>query len=307
LAIPIALLCVKQFYSPTGSSINLGVGGALPPPLAWDVMRTTGVFASDAQHVSYIAFTLSLLAAALVGACRLRKESFVLSAGALATLTMMVVSGSRSIWFFAAAVALGAMAAAFLIRQASRARLRAATIPLAAGLVVFVLFATVFVRAYEAYTARNRSAGTFSEATVERVAGMFLPRNFWEVPLAGEGIGIATTGAAAVMTGDRALTLAENDWDRNLVELGLLGGSLLIILRVTFAIWLAKVSLRATRKGDAMALLLACFAVPTILVTPITMHTVYGHFAWFGAGLTMAAVKCASRPDESDIRGADAT
>ena len=49
--------------------------------LPMDLLRTTGVLASDAQHVMYIAFTLSLLAAVFVGAKLSRRQRYILIAG----------------------------------------------------------------------------------------------------------------------------------------------------------------------------------------------------------------------------------
>ena len=53
----------------------------------------------------------------------------------------------------------------------------------------------------------------------------------FEASIGGEGIGIATTGAAAFATGQRELTLAENDWDRNFIELGIFVGWIFVALR----------------------------------------------------------------------------
>ena len=74
LAVPIAFICVQQSFSPKGGWLNVGAGGAPPPSFADGLLRTTGVLASDAQHVMYIAFSLSLLVAVLVGG-RIIKET----------------------------------------------------------------------------------------------------------------------------------------------------------------------------------------------------------------------------------------
>ena len=131
LAVPIAFVCVKQFFSPRGGWLNVGAGGAPPPDFADDLLRTTGLLASDAQHVMYIAFTLSLLAAVFVGAKLSRKQRYVLIAGGIATFTMMIVSGSRGIWFQAAGVGLVAASSFFLTRAGISKRLRAIIVPLA--------------------------------------------------------------------------------------------------------------------------------------------------------------------------------
>lgn len=293
LAPAAAFVAVLQFFAPPGSWINLGAGGAIPPALAGDVLRTTGLMASDAQHYPYVLFTL---AASIVGYLLAFTKSARLRflAGISSSLVMMVVSGSRGIWMLGAATFLAVFGAAILARVDLAKRARAiGTAVLMAALVVG-LFSTVLYRAWEAYEERNRAARTFSAAIVERITGMFLPGWMFEASLTGEGIGIATTGAAAAMTGERALTLAENDWDRNFVELGLIGGWLFVGLRVAFSAWLVWIGIRAARSGEPTALVFASFAAPAILVTQITMHTVYGHLAWMAAGLTMAAARAAT-------------
>ena len=291
LAVPMAFVCVMQFFLPPGSWLNVGAGGAPPSMFVDNLMRTTGVLASDAQHAIYIAFTLSLLAARFVGASSSRKERYLLIAGGAATFTMMIVSGSRAVWFQAAGVGLVAVSAFFLTRASIRERLRGIMVALGAGLLVTALFATLFAGAYKGYEHRNLSARTFSGTTTERIAGLFLPKSMFEASIGGEGIGLGTTGAAAVLSGKRALTMGENDLDRNFIELGLFAGWIFVALRVTFALWLVSISVRAARKGDMRALLIASFAALAIFQMQITMHTVYAHLAWFAVGLTMAAAR----------------
>ena len=130
LAVPIAFICVQQFFLAQGGWINVGAGGAPPPGFADGLLRTTGVLASDAQHVMYIAFSLSLLAAVFVGAKLSRRQRYVLIAGAVATFVMMIVSGSRGIWFQAAGVSLVAASSFFLSRAGISKRLRAIIVTL---------------------------------------------------------------------------------------------------------------------------------------------------------------------------------
>jgi hypothetical protein len=295
LAIPIAFVCLKQFFSPPGGWINVGAGGVPPPMFAGGLLRTTGLLASDAQHVMYIAFTLSLLAAVLVAARSLRKER-LLVAGCIATFVMMTVSGSRQIWFEAVGVGLLTVASVFLMRASYSQKMRAIIVPLAGGLLVAAMFSTLFAGAYNAYQQRNTAAGTFSDATTLRIVNMVLPRSMFEASIGGEGIGIATTGAAVVLKGERMLTLAEGDWDRNFIELGLFAGWIFVALRIAFALWLVSISVRAARKGDPTALLLVSFAAFAILQSQITMHTAYAHLSWFAVGLTMAAARFALAP-----------
>src|SRR5262249_33539762 len=87
LAVSIALICVKQFYSSPGGWINVGAGGNPPPMFADGILRTTGLLASDAQHVFYLVFTLSVLVATLIGAKLSKRDRFLLIMGGVATFT----------------------------------------------------------------------------------------------------------------------------------------------------------------------------------------------------------------------------
>ena len=143
LAVPIAFICVQQSFSPRGGWLNVGAGGAPPPNFADGLLRTTGVLASDAQHAMYIAFCLSLLVAVFVGGTLSRTQRYVLIAGTVATFAMMIVSGSRSIWFQAAGLSLVTAYSFFLSRASISNRLRAIILPLAGGLAVIALFSTL--------------------------------------------------------------------------------------------------------------------------------------------------------------------
>ena len=295
LAVPIALVCVEQFFSP-GGRLNVGAGGVPPSIFADGLLRTTGLLASDAQQVTYISFSLSVVSAVLVSSNLPKKQTLWLFAGLIATFTMMMVSGSRSVWFQAAGIGLVTASSFVLTRARVSQKLRVMILPLALSLLAVAILSTTISGAYKAYEERNLNASTFSGTTTERIVNMILPESMFEASIGGTGIGTGTTGASAYSTGQRAFTLAEGDWDRNFLELGLFLGWIFIGLRIVFAFWLVSISFQAARKGDAMALLLASFSALAIFQSQITMHTVYAHFAWFAAGLTMAAARFALAP-----------
>jgi hypothetical protein len=297
LAVPIALICVQQSFSPPGGWLNVGAGGAPPNYFADGLLRTTGLLASDAQHDMYIAFSLSVISAVLVASRLPRKQLMLLFSGLIATFTMMMVSGSRGIWFQAIGIGLVTASSFVLTRSRISEKLRGMVVPLALSLLTVALLSSILSGAYRAYEQRNIDAGTFSNATTERIVDLLLPRSMFEASIGGVGIGIGTTGAAAFSTGERALTVAEGDWDRNFIELGIVFGWVFVGLRIVFALWLAWIGFRSARKGDPTALLLASFAAVAIFQSQITMHTVYAHLTWFAAGLTMAAARFALTPE----------
>jgi hypothetical protein len=206
---------------------------------------------------------------------------------------MMIVSGSRAVWFQAAGTGIVAASSLFLTRAGIGTRLRGIMVSLLAALLIAGLFSTVFGGAYKAYEERNRIANTFSGNTTERIIHTFLPNSMFEASIGGIGIGLGTTGIAATVKGWRTYGLAEGDLDRNFLELGLFCGWIFVALRWALALWLVLISLRAARSGDSTALLLSCFAAVAIFQSQMTMHTVYAYLAWFAAGLTMAAARFA--------------
>jgi hypothetical protein len=306
LAIPIAFVCVMQFFSPRGGWINVGAGGQPPPAFTGGLLRTTGLLASDAQHITYVIFTLSLLTALLISAKLKTRNGLMLIVGVIATVTMMIVSGSRGAWFQAAGIGVVAASSFFLTRSGIVTKLRGIMISLTAALLIGALFSTVFGEAYKAYEQRNVEAKTFSGTTTERIRGLLLPKSMFEASLAGVGIGMGTISASAARTGQSKFlrfTLAEGDLDRNFLELGLISGWIFVALRYAFAAWLVWISFRAARKGDATALMLSCFSAFAIFQAQITMHTVYAHLAWFAAGLTIAAAGFARPPVDRPVAG----
>jgi hypothetical protein len=309
LAVPIALVCLLQSFSDESGRLNVGAGGAAPPSFADGLFRTTGVLASDAQHVMYIVFCMSLLIAVLIGGGISRRQRYVLLSGIVATLVMMVVSGSRAAWFQAAVVGLVAASSLFLSRAKTSKRFRAIIMLLTGGLVVVALLLAV-PGIQAAYDSRNTSARTFSGETIERITQMVLPPTMFEASIGGIGIGRGSTGAAAYSNEAKRNAdasgrrfMAESDRDRNFLELGLVVGWILVALRIAFTLWLLLIALRAARSGDPMSLLLASFAAPAIYQGQITMATAYGHLAWFAAGLTMAAARAAWAPRAAHMVG----
>ena len=147
LAVPIAFICVKQSFSPRGDWLNVGAGGALPPTFArWPATHHWCARLRRATRYVY-RFYLEPARCSLswCEGCQGDNATYCLPV-VVATFVMMVVSGSRGIWFQAAGVGLVTASSFFLSRARTSKRLRAIIVPLAGGLVVAALFSTLLFR-----------------------------------------------------------------------------------------------------------------------------------------------------------------
>ncbi len=286
LSITLAPLSVAQFYARDGI-LNVGAGGAPPMGLALGFFRTTGFMAAVAHNADFLGFCTALLLAALVAGVQTVNRWWMV-VGLVATAISIAVSGARMAWFLAAIVLVFALAASLLTslrRPTTAVRLYAALAVLVVG-IGGAYYA--FPEAAEAFRQRNENARTFSEATIERIKGMIMPDpDFLDEPL-GHGIGASTTAGGYLQRGERKFTLAENDWDRNIAELGPVIGGWFIAFRVLVAAWLVWCGFRAALWGYPGALVLAGYAGTSIAVAQITQHTVHAHLAWLAGGLVLA-------------------
>ena len=112
-----------------------------------------------------------------------------------------------------------------------------------------------------------------------------------QAPPLGIGMGAASVGAVALTTGRAAWTVAEEDLQRNIFELGPAIGLIFVVLRYALTSWLAIAALRSARRGESAPLILFGFVGIHVLTGSITANVTIACIVWLFAGLLMAAAR----------------
>jgi hypothetical protein len=110
-----------------------------------------------------------------------------------------------------------------------------------------------------------------------------------EMPFFGYGIGMGTNVGSMLLAGGRAFLLAEEEWERNIGELGALLGLGVIAFRLGICIRMTLKSYYKLLKGDILPWLLLSFGLLTIPQGQWAQPTALG-FGVLVGGLIMASV-----------------
>jgi hypothetical protein len=303
-SIPIAFLSILQGSAPANSSLNAGLtdnpdNSFAPLGVALGFVRTSGTFSSNVGQVLFIGSLLAMLLWVWI----LPREKRPLQGMALTSVTVAVsvnlaVSGQRAAFVLALLVLTTALASAALIpaRYYSRRVLRTVAGLIITGAVTMPLLfpqqlRALSVRAAEAaegddwysYGIMNRALADFTNFI------SLLP----EAPILGYGLGRG--GNAVRRIGISIPAPAEDDWSRNVVDLGSVLGCAFIIFRILLFIFLITGAiLTAGRRYEPLPLLLMGFIGGVLLYGQITGQGTVNGYGWMFAGFCMVACKPAS-------------
>jgi hypothetical protein len=300
-SIPIALLSILQGSAPANSALNAGLGddpddSFAPLGVALGFVRTSGTFSSNVGQVLFIGSLLAMILWVWI----LPRDHRPLHGLTLAGVTMAVsvnlaVSGHRAAFVLALLVLGTAFAGAALLpgRYHRRRILR-----MVAGLtmVAVVTMPILFPHQLKALAVRAADAAEgddwYSYGIMNRVLGDFthfiglLP----DIPLLGYGLGRG--GNAVTKIGITIPVAAEDDWSRNLVDLGSVLGCAFIAFRVLFvAFLLIGAIVAARRRYEPLPLLIIGFIGGVLLYGQITGQGTVNGYAWIFAGFCIVANK----------------
>ena len=205
---------------------------------------------------------------------------------------MVALSGSRSVLSSVSILVVVAVAISI-----ARPKLLAGSVKaLFAVAVVYIVIgsATVIRQGFDVLDYRLQGGGGVKEGLVDRYIGTLLPFDAFEnAPIFGYGLGMGTNAAAGLLTGDRGFLLAENEWDRVILESGLLLGLAYIVLRVAITLHATKVALIQLRYGDTLSVFLFASFSLQMLNGQFAQPAALG-FGVFGIGLCLASVAVGS-------------
>jgi hypothetical protein len=292
LSVPIAVLAALQFFSPPSSWINVqafdGIMGRIRP---------AGTFSSVTGQWMFVSSTVCFVISLWITRARERAVGrTLLLMSTAAVFVCLAVSISRGMIMQSALVILSAMFAGMVMRGGA-STVRAWVFPILLLLIGAVLFPVLLPEAYEVTVARWGAAST-SESThqfglIGRALYSFtLFMSYIPLtPLLGFGMGIGGN-ASRMVEGIKLPIVAEDEWSRQIVDIGPVLGLLYILFRVAFFVVLGVRALGATRRsGQALPVILFGFIGITFLNGQITGHGTINGYAWIFVGLLMASIR----------------
>jgi hypothetical protein len=298
MLVPLAALSLLQFYSPTDSFINSGVGQVDISQdkdyifvVAEGVVRPYGTFSFTTGQALYSIFGVAVALIALERRRQLNLSTLVLLIGVISAFAMGAVNGTRSFFIGATIV----IAAYFVSSATTATRFRTRIFIVAAAVLTFAfIFIVILPQAFDTMAERQATA-TGDEGSIF----LRMISNFTEfttvldsTPALGYGVGAGTNVGVYLTTGERGFLIGEVEWTRLIGEMGQVVGLAVILLRVCFCVWLGLLAFNACRrKNDPSPVIWFGFVGPLLLIGQITSQNTENGFAWFGVGLVLASAK----------------
>ncbi len=285
------VLAILQFKGGPDSRWNVGAGGEIGGQLyvAEGKVRASGTFSFVTGMASYLALCTAYL---LYGSWPRRSYPQWLSLSALPALVLtLVISGSR------AAVLLVAIVCAIMLSMGLRrpVELGAAVRPILLATAAYLLLAwlaPIFNEGLAIHRDRFEGGGGLKEGILYRYGHEF--ESGWHAllytPLTGMGIGIGTNAGARLLAGEREFLLGEGEWERVMMESGLILGPAYLALRFGALVLIARTALASFQRGRSLPLLLTGVAGLDLINGQFGQPTALG-FAVFTAGLALAAAR----------------
>ena len=291
LAIPMALLMIVQFKSPSASWINSGSDESFTQiGTARGHIRSPGTFSFISGPICFYALCAAFL---LEGLSKPRQyPRWLVLAASLAVGLGTMVSGSRSTLLAVVIVLVCALLNGVILQP--RLMFRTVQSILLLCIVGGILAQIPDVREglatlNERFSGKDVTEGGFVTRIVEGLS--IKPQAIYEVPLLGYGLGVGTNVGAVLNTGVRnGFAYGENEWERLISEGGPVLGLLFILLRCLIALYLCFQAVREARKGNELPLLIFSASCLMILNGQWGQATSQG-FAALGGGLCLASMQ----------------
>lgn len=296
VALPMTLIMIMQFRAPMNAPINRGVGGTDIGQIfgAEGRIRPPGLFA----FITGPQLFLPLAAAFFFYQAGTRRQLpwWLLLATGVAVAIALPVSISRT-----AVIATGLVAATFgftLFFGAGRGGSLVRTLFILGTLIVSLYYLPVFHEGRDVFlsrwdTAAQQGGGNAWESISDRIFGGLLRplHTMARAPLFGRGIGVGSNVGAKLLSGSVGFLLAEDEWNKVILELGPLVGGAFLLWRIGLTVYLGVVALQAFwRQREPLPLLIFSATGAAVLIYQWGPPTILG-FAVFGAGLILAALK----------------
>lgn len=289
VSLPICILGIIQYFSPPSSLVNKYVSDDMFIALVGDHVRITGVFSYISGHAIYLGFVLPFMLIQVFNTTRINLKSIVYTCIFLLGIVNLLMTGSRG------AVGMFAINAVVIFMALS------VSMPPKKVLIYAINFIVIGLLGYAVLlnTETGNEAFTSFAGRIEgnsdvggRVTDSFTPFKFLDTSgLIGFGIG-TTYAANEPLLSNRYLMPAywEEESERLVLELGLLGFVVIIILRATIFVFAIKTFKSLSDPVlKQIALVIMVLQIPGVLAfNTITFNWLENVFYWTGVGLLVA-------------------
>jgi hypothetical protein len=304
VAIPIALLVSLQIVSPSEALINAGAveGGLINPGMARGFVRTYGTFTSSSGQTLFVGSLMAMILANWMLPNKQRPvKGFLLPIVSVAVAMNLALSGSRGAYILSVVIMLFAILSISLLPRKTN-RLRGVVLFIIIGVTTMVVVSFLYRDVLEATFERAEGAFYYESelygplGTMGRIIFDFgnFARALSLAPHFGYGVGWFGNAFSSQMV---FALYAEDDWSRNIFELGPALGLLFMSFRIALVVWLTKSALEVVKRvGNPVPLLLSGFIGVILLQGQITGHGSVNGYGWLFAGFCIAANKLYQMP-----------
>ncbi|MDB9458674.1 hypothetical protein PN473_09705, partial [Dolichospermum circinale CS-545/17] len=288
LVIPVSILAIVQFFSPTNSPLNVYAPGAVKQvATAGENVRVTGTFPYIAGYSTYMSFCFSLLIP-LISLPQRKKWQIITFIEALLVTGTSFMTGARGLLIFEILFLLGYFSLLWLTKP-SKAIHNSKNFILPT-LLISAVVPVFFQKAIEAFFTRATTAsdsGSFAErafsAFTEPLAAMQF-KGFDSYGIGATHPAIPVLRNALQLYSGEALPPSEGELGRVVLEIGIFGFILWYALRLYLIISLLGRFLKL-KTPFLRNLALAVFLFHAINFTgQLIFNTTFGVYYWFFSG-----------------------
>ncbi|MBC6609134.1 hypothetical protein H8B13_20110 [Hymenobacter sp. BT188] len=296
---PMTILIALQFYSPQSALVNRGVGGDLAGAGfggALGYFRPPGTFSFTNGTTLFYQLAATFILFFLVHPTRVNRLALV--SATIGLLAAIPLSISRALFF---QVVVSVIFLLFAMTRNPKFILRILGAVVISVLIIAVLSELSFFQtSIEVFMARfteaNEQEGGLVDGVLgERYLGWMAAALFssFDVPLLGNGLGIATNVAVAVLTDPimqaKVRGIPDEEWGRTISELGPILGLLVIFLRLGLTFKIALACFRRLAVKDLLPWMLLSFGSLSLLQAQWAQPTSLGFCTLIG-GLMIASL-----------------
>lgn len=296
VSIPMAVLITLQFYSPQTAWVNRGVANSLDGAgfgATADYFRPPGTFSFTTGVCLFFE-----LAACFIFYFWLEPNSINKSVLIFSTLALVIAIPtciSRTL-FFQAVLSFFC----FIVATSTKPNFTKNLTQLIAGFSLIILLAVstnalnTQVGAFtERFESANENEGGLHGVLIDRfLGGMVSAITQFDNDnvLYGLGIGIGTNAGAQMLNGKTGFLIAEQEWGRIMGESGLILGLMIIFIRISITLTVARSCLIRYRSGDYLPWMLLSFGFLLLLQGSWSQPNSLGFYVLTG-GILIASVK----------------